>query len=160
MFISSLKSHALQTGHSVVGFLLHKHNVSFMSPLANILSYREIMSAFHFHYRLCLTPKRKVELKARPFPSHTSIDAPTAFAIPNSFKPSVLKHKTINISLQPGATGVDIMQHTSYKREVVVGQWFYSGLILQPNFNNGRNFNQQKDAYELLYYVLVDWKEK
>jgi len=43
-------------------------------------------------------------------------------AIPSSFKPCALKHKTIHIAVQPGAIGVDIMQHTSCEREVVVGQ--------------------------------------
>jgi len=93
-----------------------------MSQLANIWYYCEIMSAFHFHYRLCLTPKRKVKLKARPLPRHRSIGALTMIAIPSSFKPCALKHKTIHIAVQPGAIGVDIMQHTSCEREVVVRQ--------------------------------------
>jgi hypothetical protein len=122
-----------------------------MSPLANILSYHEIMSSFHFHYRLCLTPKCKVELKARLLPPHPSIGVLNVIAIPSSFKPCALKHITIHIAVKPGAIGVDIMQHTSCKREVVVGQWFYTGLILHSYFNNDRGFSEQNDVYQLLY---------
>jgi len=109
------------------------------------------MWAFHFHYRLCLTAKRKVELKARPLPPHPSIDALTTINIPRSFKPCALKHKTIQIAVQPGAIEVDIMQHTSCKREAVVRQWFYTGLILHSYFNNDREFSQQNNGYQLLY---------
>jgi len=109
------------------------------------------MSAFHFHYRLCLTPKRKVELKARLFPPHPSTDALTTIAIPSSFKPCTIQHKTIHINVQPGAIRVDIMQHTSCKREIVVRQWFYTGLKLHAYFNNDREFSQQSNGYQLLY---------
>lgn len=109
------------------------------------------MSAFHFHYRLCLTPKRKVELKARPLPPHPSIDVLTTISIPSSFKPCALKHKTIHIAVQPGAIGVDIMKHTSCKREAVVRQWFYTGLILHSYFNNDREFSQENNGYQPLY---------
>lgn len=118
-----------------------------MSQLANVWYYCEIMSAFHFHYRLCLTPRRKVELKARPLPPHPSTEALTMIAIPSSFKPRALKHKTIHIAVQPGAIGVDIMQHTSCKREVGVRQWFYTGLILHPYFNNDREFSRRNNGY-------------
>jgi len=122
-----------------------------MSPLAYIWSYCEIMSAFHFHYWLCLTPKYKVELKHRPLPPPPSIDALTTIAIPCSFKPCALKHKKLRIAVQPGAIGVDIMQHTSCKREAVVRQWFYTGLILHSYFSNDREFSQQNNGYQLLY---------
>lgn len=122
-----------------------------MSQLANIWYYCEIMSVFHFHYRLCMTPKRKVELKARPLPPHPCIDALTMIAIPSSFKPCAPKHKTTHIAVQPRAIGVDIMQHTSCEREVVFHQWFYAGLIRHSYFNNDREFSQQNNGYQLLY---------
>jgi len=71
-----------------------------MSPLAYIWSYCEIMSAFHFHYRLCLTPKYKVELKPRPLPPPPSTDALTTIAISCSFRPCALKHKKLRIAVQ------------------------------------------------------------
>jgi len=50
-----------------------------MPTMADILSYRQIiMSAFHFHYQLCLTPERKVEPKTPPHSIRNAVQTPTA----------------------------------------------------------------------------------
>lgn len=137
MFISSLKSHALPYSKHIQLSAYYYINIILapMSSLANILSDREIiMSAFHFHYRLCLTPERKVESKPRPFHTHISPDCLHCNRHSSPFKPPCLKLKTIPIVMNPEAM--------SYKREVVVGQWVNTSLVLSLCFNNDINFNQ------------------